>query len=115
MTTTRKKEDLTAKPCPKCGAAAGDACTRENGKPPPFGGWTHKERIMLVRYGLMPDQVAAQAQIQMAQITGEPVYAWTCCDYGWADVAALDRHRSSGHTPPSILGLHWTEKGWSSR
>lgn len=117
MTTQKKpKEDMKVRPCPVCPADVGEPCKRPNGKNGPFAGWAHKERVMFVRYGLTPEEVSKAAQesfnSEIASILGTP---YSCCEIGFADMGAHDRHVSRGHLDPTALGLVWSKSGWSSR
>lgn len=60
--SSREKEDFTTVACSRCGAEVGEACTRENGKPPPFRGFAHRERIVLLRLGMTPEQVMEEGR-----------------------------------------------------
>lgn len=71
---------------------------------------------MFVRYGLTPEEVTQQSQeafnSQIAEILGS---TYSCCEIGFADMAAHDRLVAGGHVDPTALGLIWTREGWSSR
>lgn len=74
------KEDFTTVACSCCGAEIGVACTRPNGKPVPFRDFAHRERIVLFRLGMTPEQVMEEGrrlrrlEEQQAQIVHG---AWT--------------------------------------
>ena len=99
--------------CPTCGAGVGVHCAKGDGRGAPLW-WSHRARVDAARMPGVKQRAMAMAQVQMAAITGEHAYPFVCCDYGWADVGALDRHRAAGHVPPTALGLVWTPSGWSS-
>ncbi len=53
---------MRSEACPRCEAPVGEACTRENGKFPPFRGWVHRERVVMVRLGMTPAEILEQAR-----------------------------------------------------
>ncbi|MFL2925840.1 MAG: hypothetical protein ACJZ6B_06880 [Actinomycetes bacterium] len=57
-----RKEDFTTVACSRCGAEIGQVCTREGGKAPHFYGFAHRERIVLLRLGMTPDQVMEEGR-----------------------------------------------------
>lgn len=114
-TRRKPREDFKEVACPKCEAEVGVSCRRLTGKPPPYRSWSHKERIVRFRYGLMPDEAHAVALADLNRTLGELHAGLTCCSHSFADLGGFERHRLSGHGEPRDLGLIPGLTGWSSR
>lgn len=102
--------------CPTCQAPIGILCKKN--KPDAFtpDWWSHKARVQLAKQPGATDEGSRIAQEEMAAIVaGDGPHAFRCCDTPFADLGAIERHRSSGHTSPVVLGMTPTSFGWSSR
>lgn len=101
--------------CPECKVVIGEQC-KPSGKRRPPSWWSHQVRVDAARApgGKERGMQVAQEQMQavMAEILGSP---YACCEIGFADMGAYDRHVSRGHLDPTSLGLVWSKSGWSSR